>query len=260
MAQDALDCSAAPKYSEMQIVTPLQIAQGLDSFGIGFFSSAQMTPIPTFRVTKGESVFRAVERACREQGLTLCGRPGGVELWSAKTQPPRHAGGLVEGVNIEIGEADHDSSNRHSEIRVHGQAARGHGAGATQIEGLSVDATIARYRPKIIAHEGDTNPQRALGKAQSLRDRAAGEGIKALVSTPVWRDEVGTLWTPGYRIWTESPFLDVTQDMVVEHLIIAQDAEAGTEARLGLVDPRAYGGAGGKGDKSGSGWKMPSDS
>jgi prophage tail gpP-like protein len=74
-----------------------------------------------------------------------------------------------------------------------------------------------------------------------------------------FRDDTGQLWTPGKLVWTESPFLDIAQDMLIEQVEYAQ-SEAGSIATLSLTDPRAYGGHGagggkGKGNKSGSIWE-----
>ena len=59
-------------------------------------------------------------------------------------------------------------------------------------------------------------------------------------------------------LWTESPFLDIAQDMLIEQIERAQ-SEAGSIATLSLTDPRAYGGqgaGGGKGNQSGDEWDI----
>jgi len=257
--QDAVDCSAVHKTHEIRNKTPLGIAQELDQFGIGFSSEADLQPIPLFRVTKGETVFRAVKRACRDQGLTLSGKAdGGIELWNAKKGMKRHARGLVEGVNMKVIAAEHNGCNRHSHVHVHGQSHAGHGPQALQIEGLAQDSTVPRYRPLVMVHDGETDKTRAGAKAKGRRDRGAGNGLSATITTPSWRDDGGVLWTPGYRVWVESEFADVTQDMLLESVDFAQDGDGGgTCAQLRLVDPRAHGGDKGKQNKSGSGWSMP---
>lgn len=257
--QDAVDCSCVHSTHEIRNKDPLEIAKELDKFGVGFSSQAELKKIPLFRVTKGETLFCAVERACRDQGLTLAGKAdGGIDLWNAKAGLKRHKGGLVEGDNIKVVSAVHDGSNRHSEIYVHGQSYEKHGPQAQQIEGKALDATVPRYRPLILAHDGETDKTRAEGKARTRRDRAAGMGISATVLTPSWRDEAGTLWTPGLRVWVESEFADITQDMLLEAVDFKQGSDGeGTEAQLHLVDPRAHGGKAGKQNKSGKGWGMP---
>lgn len=62
----------------------------------------------------------------------------------------------------------------------------------------------------------------------------------------------------GKLIWTESPYLDVTQDMLIERVSYDQD-ESGSIATLSLVDPRAHGGKKGKGSKSGKSWNQSGD-
>ena len=257
--QDAVDCSCVHKTHEIRAKNPLEIAKELDRFGIGFSSQAALKKIPLFRITKGETVFRAVERACRDHGLTLAGKAdGGIELWNAQKGVQRHAGPLIEGVNIKVVSASHNGSNRHSEVHVHGQSYEKHGPQFMQIAGKALDATVPRFRPLVMAHDGETDKGRADGKAQTRRDRAAGNGLTASITTQGWRDSAGALWTPGQIVFVESDFADIVQDMLIEAVDFKQAADGqGTEAMLHLVDPRAHGGKAGKQNKSGKGWSMP---
>ncbi len=71
------------------------------------------------------------------------------------------------------------------------------------------------------------------------------------------RSRPGVLVTqPGKLVWTQSPFLDIAQDMLIEKVQYTQ-SEQGSIAILSLTDPRSYGGqGGGKGNKSGSEWEQ----
>jgi len=253
---DTVDCSCVHPTGHFKNKTPLQIAQALDKFGAGYFSDAEMESIKSFHLRAGESVHQAVERACRSQGLTLCGKAdGSISITNAK-KPKRHAGGLYEGVNITEADVDEDGEHRHSHVHVRGQQAQGHGAAALEIEGLAQDAGVPRYRPLIIAHDRDTDKQQAKGHAKNHRDRAAGKGLRCTVHTPSWRDEAGMLWEPGHLIWTQSAFLGLAQDMLIERIQLAKSSTSPQVATLHLVDPRAYGGDKGKRNKSGSNWNI----
>lgn len=93
--------------------------------------------------------------------------------------------------------------------------------------------------------------------AEHRRNLEAGCGLTAIITTPGWRDETGALWMPGNKVWTSTPFLDISQDMLIEAADYLQDGtDEGTRVVLNLVDPRAHGGQAGKVNKSGSDWDM----
>lgn len=252
-AGDAVDSSALHKTGRFEKKTLLDIAKEIDKQGVGFTSTEALDKIPSFQLNQGETVFRAIERLARSQGLSLMGKPdGGIEITKAGKE--RHSGGLFEGVNILDGEADHNWSNRHSKYVVRGQRPTGTGADNLEIEATIKDAGVDRNRPVVIIQEDDTDKDRAKKHAKNRRDRAAGNGLKAGVTVQGFRDEGGTIWTPNRLVWVQSPFLNVEQDMLVEGVTYSQDS-SGSKTRIELVDPQAYGGKA-KGKKgSGKAWK-----
>jgi prophage tail gpP-like protein len=254
---DAVDSSAPVDKGAFKNKTPLDIAKDLDGGRAGFVSDERMEKIELYHVTPGETVFRAVERMARQQGLTLQGEPDGTIRLARATNPKRHAGGLVEGVNIMRGSADHNGSNRHSKVTVLGQRPSGHGPDSLEIEAIARDAGVPRDRPLIIVQRDDTTKAAAGQAARNRSARAAGEGLSASITVVGWRDEAGAIWTPGRLIWTESPFLDLAQDMLIKSVSCSQD-RGGTLTELSLVDPRAFGGKKGKAAKSGKAWSTPS--
>jgi hypothetical protein len=62
--------------------------------------------------------------------------------------------------------------------------------------------------------------------------------------------------TPGFLIWTESPFLNLAKLMLIKKVSFNQKKPAGSKTRLELIDPRAFGGTVGKGGSSGDAWDM----
>lgn len=258
--QDAVDCSCVHETGRFENRSPLDIAKELDTFGVGFSSDVDLEKIPEFQLQPGESLFRCVERLCRDQGATLAGQPdGSVRLTKAGQTAKRQPGALRQGVNIKVGESNFDGSNRHSKIIARGQSYDGHGDGALRIEVVAQDSTVPRARPLIHVQDGNTDMTRLSARAKNRRDKAQGEGVRATIVTAGWRDDAGTLWTPGAKVWTESSFLGLAQDMLIESIDYRQDAEE-TLASLSLVDPRAHGGASGSvGRASGStgAWAFP---
>jgi len=252
-SQDFIDSSAVHDTGQFKNKTPQEIGAELDKFGVGIATDQQLDKVPVYRITPGETAFRCVEKLCREQGVFAVGQADG-SILITKAGKKRHAGGIIEGENMKVGEADHNWSGRHSDVTVRGQKPYGHGEDALQIEGIARDAEVGRYRPVIIVHDGDTDKNRAKKRASTRRDREAGNSLKAYVTVQGCHDAGGALWEPGALIFTQSPFLDVSQDMAIETMVLSQDRKDGSLSVLSLVDPRALGGKGGKGGKAGAAW------
>lgn len=252
-SQDFIDSSAVHDTGHFKDKAPDEIGQELDKFGVGIRTDQRLDKVPVARITPGERCYRVVERLCRDQGVFPVGQPDGTILITRAGQG-RHAGAIVEGVNMLGGDADHDFSKRHSDVIVRGQRPYGYGPDALEIEGLARDAQMGRYRPIIVPHDGDTDRKRARRRAESHRDREAGNSLKANVSLQGFRDDGGTLWRPGWLVFTDSPFLAVQQDMAIETVTFSQDRNEGSLSVISLVDPRALGGKGAKGGKAGEAW------
>ena len=255
---DAIDCSADHTKGDYVGKTLDQIAQDQDIFGIGFTTDTTFEPIDRFRFNPGETLFRGLEIVARDHGVTMAGQPdGGIKFTTAGANPPRQPGYLAESLNIKRGSSSHNSANRHSSVHVHGQSYKGAGRQNTAINAEAKDDTVQRTRPVHVLHRGHATDKRVKKHAENRRNREAGGGLTAIITTPGWRDETGALWTPGNKVWVSSPFLDISQDMLIETIDYVQDAtDEGTRCVLNLVDPRAHGGAAGKVNKSGSSWDM----
>jgi prophage tail gpP-like protein len=252
-AQDFIDSSADHDTGQFKDKDPKEIASELDKFGVGIATDEQLKKVPIYRITPGESAFRCLEKLCREQGVFPVGQPDG-SIKITKGGKETHSGAIMEGVNMLIGEADHNWSGRHSDIKVRGQQPYGHGEDALQIEGIARDAEVGRYRPVIIVHDGDTDKDRAKKRASTRRDREAGNSLKANVTVQGFRDDGGKLWTPGALIFLQSTFLDIAQMMAIETVTYSQARKDGSLSVLSLVDPRALGGKGGKGGSANAAW------
>lgn len=235
---------------------PIEIGKELArEYGVTFETDQTLRKLEQYAVTPGATIFREVEKMVRRQGLTLTGTPQG-NIKATKPDGSRHAGGLIEGQNILVGNADHNWSNRHSKYSYRGQRAIGRGAKRLQMVAQAKDGAVNRHRVKSAVHDDDGSIEDVKDRTTNRARRAAGEALKATASTVGFRDEAGELWTPGFLIWTESPFLDIAQDMLIEAVDYSQ-GEQGTIGLLSLVDPRAFSGqgaGGGKGNKSGDEW------
>jgi prophage tail gpP-like protein len=220
-----------------------------------------LQPIPSYQIVPGETVFRLLERLCRQQGLVMTGQPDG-SIKFTKTAPGMHAA-LIEGINCKGLEADHNWAGRHSHVIARGQRASGVGTSSLQIEQLAQDSAVNRYRPVVMVVDGDTDPQRAQQAAKWRQAREAGHSLKATIRVQSFRDDGGTLWTPGNLVPVDSDFLGIQGVMAVERVHWSQSRAAGSVSTLSLCDPRALGGEGGgsaPGGSTNSVWDIGDDS
>jgi prophage tail gpP-like protein len=246
---DLVDCSAVHDSGDFENFTPVEIGNAIAAGIAARFETDQtLEKVESYSLAQGKTIFTVVEELCRDQNKTLTGTAAGNVLVT-KAGTRRHAGGLYEGVNIIEADSDHNACNRHSKYIVRGQSATGHGAEALEIEAFANDGKVRRFRPLIIVQKEASSKKRAKGRAATRRDRAAGNALGCDVTVQGFRDESGTLFEPGRLIWTESETLGIAQDMLIESAEFSQGKD-GSLTSLGLVDPRAYDGDKGKGNKS----------
>lgn len=220
-----------------------------------FVSKLDLKKLPQHIATPGATIFREVERLMRRHGVTMTGLPNG-DISITKPDGSRHVGGIIEGQNLLVGNADHNWSNRHSKYDYRGQRTVGRKAKRLHMVASAKDSAVARKRVKSQLHESNAEDDDLKERAKTRALRSAGAALKASISVPGFRDQAGLIWTPGFLVWTESPYLDIAQDMLIESVDLSQ-SEQGTIAMLSLVDPKAYastGAGGGKGSKSGKEW------
>jgi len=255
---DLVDGAAEHETGHFENQDPLEIAQAISGeYEPKWESDQQLEKVDQYQITPGETCYRCVEKLTRQQGLTIAGTPEG-NAKITKAGSLRQSGALIEGQNILSGTAHHNDRNRHSKIIVRGQRPFGHGDENTQIEATETDGAVKRHRTVIIVQDEDTTQDRATKRAKNRKNRTAGNGTKAEICVQGFHDDGGMLWTPGALVWTESPFLDLAQDMLIEAVDYVQN-DGGSIANLHLVDPRAYdgqGAGGGQGNQSGDDWDM----
>jgi len=253
---DLIDSDIDHETGYFEKKTAVEIAQGLaKGYPAKFVSKLNLKKLPQHICTPGTSIFREVERLMRRHGATMTGLPNG-DIEVTKPEGKRHAGGIFEGQNLLVGNGDHNWSNRYSKYDYRGQRTVGRQSKRLHMVASAKDAAVTRKRVKSQMHESDADEGELKERAKTRALRSAGAALKASISVPGFRDEAGVIWMPGYLVWTESPFLDIAQDMLIESIDFSQSAQ-GTIALLSLVDPKSYasaGAGGGKGGKSGKEW------
>lgn len=248
---DLVDSSAEHETGEFRDQDAKDIIGALArDYGISVETDLQLEREPVKRIRPGETIHTFARRLSRKQGFAIGDTPQG-NLKFAKAGPKRHAGTLTEGLNIADASAVHDDSKRFSKVKVRAQAPDGYGEDDLRIEAEAEDDTLKRKRVKIIIPPELIRKQDARERAKWHRDRASGEGLTCEVTVAGWRDEDGSIWTPGWLIFTELPSLDVVQDMLIKKVSLRQSDEesGGTQAQISLVDPRSFGGKKGKANK-----------
>jgi prophage tail gpP-like protein len=227
--------------------TLLGVAQDLGAeFDVEFSTDQNLDPIEKVQATPGEKLFETLERHARMEGLLIVAQPdGSVKFTRAGSQ--RHAGALVEGdgpVNrwsIRIAPA-----TQRSPVVVRGQRHKGYGKdNLRQEDRYAVGNAGRRHRPALVPLEGDRpgNQLRTRGSWHHLRSFGFGNTVSPRVSS--WRDQAGTLWTPGFLMAIRVPSEELDLDMVLSEVTFRQGLgrDAGTRAELVFTDPRNLGGA-----------------
>lgn len=234
-------------------LTVKDIAAALNQFDVDIIAEQMLDPVDAYQVMQGETVHAVMEKLCRAQGLTLAGTADG-SLSIAKAGTKRHAGALMEGVNIIEGSADLNWAHRHSKVIVKGQRPLGHGPGALQVEAQAQDTAVTRNRPVIVMAEDDLDQDGAQERADYRIAREAGESLQASVQVQGFRDDAGTVWEPGNLVWLESDFLGITQVTLIKGATFLYSRDSGAVTYLDLCDPQAFGGKAGKGGSKKDPW------
>lgn len=257
---DLIDGAAEHDTGQFEDKDPLEIGNEVSKeYGAKWETDQQLEKLEQYQLTPGETCFRCVEKMVRQQGLTITGTPeGNAKITKAGSE---RNGPLMEGVNLYNATANHNGKNRYSKIIVRGQRPKGHGDDNTEIEVELQDGSVKRHRSVVIVEDEDTTKERAEKRGKNFKNKSAGDALRATWTTQGFRDDAGKIWTPGALTYTESPYLDISQDMLIEKVVYRQ-SEDGSWATLSLVDPKAYdgqGAGGGKGNKSGPDWSFPTD-
>lgn len=244
-ARDVIDCPPVNHPTgRAENKDLLGVARELGAeFGVGWDSDIALETIDKVQLRPGESLYQAIERQARIEGLMLLGKTdGGILITRAGTK--RHAGVLIEGeppvnrVSIKL-----EPHKERSEVVVRGQRAGGTGKDNLRQEERIKLGNKKRHRPALELVEGDRyrTKLRTRGNWRHLRS-FQGNVISPRVSR--WRDEDGLLWEPGRRMAVKVPSEELDVDFTLSDVTFRQGLgeDGGTRAELVFVDPRDYGG------------------
>jgi len=207
------------------------------------------------RIRPGESPFDIADRVARRQGVLVISRAdGGVDF--VKGVRGHHAGGII-GLGGPLGYIEgrgHLSlKGQAGRLRVHGQSHERSDIDALKVV-HEVTTGLDLPRLRLLTLEGEATPDNVRERAEFAAQRVRGDGTRANLTLPRWRDSGGQLWTPAFDVQVTAPRLRIDQVMAITGVSLHQSNGRGTVATLELVDPRGIAGKRGRGGKSGPEW------
>ena len=251
---DLVDCSAASEPGEWKDAGLDEIASALcEPFGISVSSETDTgAPFSSFRIEEGESVFEAIERACRFRAvLPLSDGKGGLILGSPSRS--QTAVRLERGENIMSASGTASWLARFSDYKLLGQQAGGAssaggafgqtGISAEQVAHVSAtaqDGGVDRHRPLTIIGEQSLDEDEAKARIQWEANVRSARARTVRVTVQGWREVPdGDLWAPGRLVFVQDDWLGVVQELLVSSTSQSLSS-GGTLTTLDLVPQDAF--------------------
>lgn len=228
---------------EYKNITLTNLARELvKPFGLKVFESIIPKIIDKFAVKPGETIFEALDRAARAQGLFFIStREGNIRLTRASRA--RSFSSIEQGINILGANAKYDDSKRHSEYIVKGQSSgieSFFGEKVAQAEGKAFDRGITRHRPFIMIAEGNSDTTRSKTRAEWEASSRLAQALRVEVTVQNWTQEDGSLWGINQVTTFTSSFLGLNRDLLITRVNHSDAAKTGKTTTMTLVDPNAY--------------------
>jgi prophage tail gpP-like protein len=239
---DLVDCSAIHKPGHWQGLTLDQLAAILaEPFGVGVTVEGDVgEPFPSFKLEQGESVFEALDRACKQREiLAMPDGAGNIVLLRVGSRKASTA--LVQGKNILSSSADFDLDDRYSDYIVQGQQPGNDdiwGDGAAAVSAGAKDPAVKRYRPFIVRAEDQVNASSAKARAEWECAVRAARAVSVDISVQGWLDG-DALWAANSLVPVEIPYLRIEQELLIAKVVFSK-GEQGTITKLTCRDPNAF--------------------
>lgn len=152
-----------------------------------------------FRTEIGETVFDALDRLAKEQGLLVTDDEAGALVLTRPASSGVSSTRLRRGVNVLASSGTWDVSDRFSVYEVKGQT-------VTDLDideaatGSADDPGVSRYRRLVISPEKNVDRPGALERARWEAVTRAGKSLRVSVTLAGWRQDDGTLWRPNQLV------------------------------------------------------------
>ena len=241
---DLVDCSAASQPGEWHDASLIEIASALtDPFGVPVRAEVDIgAPFRRFRIEEAESVFEAIERACRFRGVLPLASGDGALILGAPTRA-RSAVRLERGVNILSASGESSWIDRHSEYTLLGQQPGSDaltGPEAAHVSAQASDAGVTRHRPLTIVGEQALDTAEAQARIDWEASVRAARARSATITVQGWREtEGGALWAPGRLVRVTDDWLGLDRELLVS-TTVQSISDGGTIARLTLYPSNAF--------------------
>lgn len=240
-AGDLIDCSAVHASGEWRGLSLPEIVQQLVTpFGVPVRAEVDAgATFSLFRLEEGETVWRAIERACRYRQV-ICVSDGRGGLLLTRTGSGRADVELRRGENCMSLQHTRDTSDRFSAYRVKGQrdaaddedaSVAAHGLGEAQ------DPGVKRYRPKVIVADDQADDVSLADRARWEARVRAGRGQTITATVQGWRQ------TPGGRLWQPNERARVRWRRIDREMLIVSvrhQLGSGTTTDLTLQPPETF--------------------
>ena len=241
---DLVDCSAASSPGEWKDATLTEIASALtEPFGIEVRAEVDVgAPFRKFRIEEAESVFEAIERACRFRGvLPLSSGDGALVLGApSRTQADVR---LERGENILEASGESSWIDRYSEYTLLGQQPGSDEIGvedAAHVRATAADPGVTRHRPLTIVGEQALDTAEAQARIEWEASVRAARARSATITVQGWREtEGGALWAPGRLVRVTDGWLGLDRELLVS-TTVQSISDAGTLTRLVLYPENAF--------------------
>ena len=199
-------------------------------------------PFRKFRIEEAESVFEAIERACRFRGVLPLSTGDGALVLGAPSRT-RAAVRLERGENILAATGESSWIDRHSVYTLLGQQPGSDflsGEQAAHVNAQARDAGVTRHRPLTIVGEQALDTAEAQARIEWEASVRAARARSATITVQGWREtEGGALWGPGRLVHVRDDWLGLDRELLVA--TTAQSfSDGGTLTRLTLYPESAF--------------------
>lgn len=236
---DIVDCSAIYKKGRWRNTGLLTIAKNLcDQFDISVTSHVDLgDPFTSFVIQDGETVFEALERACRMRGVVMQSTPEGgldfVKIGANKTLTV-----LELGRNIVSGTREESFQDRYSKYIVKTQAPGNddsYGVAVAHPQKTVYDKEIKRFRPLVVHADSQATAAGLDRRAKWEANVRAGRSRRVNYRVQGWYCAEG-IWQPNTLVQIRDPFLELSIELLTVDVKQTKSA-SGTFTDLTLADP-----------------------
>lgn len=239
---DLVDCSAVHSTGQWTNKTLDAIANELCAdFGISVSAEVSVgDPFKRFALQYGETVFEALDRACRMRGVLMTtSADGDLVLTSIGVNSTSTV--IEYGKNVIRGARSGGFVGRYSRYIVHGQMAGNddtYAESAAHMKATVDDADIVRYRPLIVHAECPSTVDDVNLRANWERNMRAGRSRRLTYTLDGWKDGVDRVWQPNTLVRVVDPKLEVDTELLVITVRLTKNGN-GTQTELELGNPQA---------------------